>query len=233
MNISLSFFAFYSVLHIVHGQKATSLRGRAIKEGPASIVANDNDVNTSEFDNRSLQEQEHRMTLVLVCTDTANWADSQGYGCEWYEREEDAGCPKNGNFGSGTYQGAAKDNCCHCRMTDVERRLTPVMADGVNIFFPPTITRPPVSSPTHPPTNHPVSWYPPTDPPTNWHWPTPTDPPTNWPTGCDTPNWEDRHFHGCDWYEREEEPGCPINGSVGGKMGPANENCCHCVVGLF
>ena len=47
-------------------------------------------------------------------------------------------------------------------------------------------------------------------------------------TCLDTPNWEDRFADGCDWYERDREPGCPDTDRFAGDMGPATDNCCHC-----
>jgi hypothetical protein len=44
----------------------------------------------------------------------------------------------------------------------------------------------------------------------------------------DTPNWIDNYGDGCDWYEVNDAPGCPLHGNSGGALGIANENCCHC-----
>jgi hypothetical protein len=50
------------------------------------------------------------------------------------------------------------------------------------------------------------------------------------PTVCvDTPNWVDKDGDGCDWYEENDLPGCPNNGSSWeGNMGTADDNCCYC-----
>jgi hypothetical protein len=45
----------------------------------------------------------------------------------------------------------------------------------------------------------------------------------------DTPNWVDADGDGCDWYEENDLPGCPKNGSsYEGNMGTADDNCCYC-----
>jgi hypothetical protein len=43
-----------------------------------------------------------------------------------------------------------------------------------------------------------------------------------------TPNWVDSFGDGCDWYEKNDYPGCPIYGHESGYMGSASENCCYC-----
>ena len=48
-------------------------------------------------------------------------------------------------------------------------------------------------------------------------------------TCLDTPGWVDYEEDGCDWYETNDEPGCPMYGNFGGNMGSANDNCCHCI----
>ena len=51
------------------------------------------------------------------------------------------------------------------------------------------------------------------------------------PSTCmgSTPGWEDKDGDGCDWYERNDDPGCPNYGSsFGGEMGVADDNCCYC-----
>ena len=48
-------------------------------------------------------------------------------------------------------------------------------------------------------------------------------------TCLDTPGWVDYEEDGCDWYETNDEPGCPMYGDFGGNMGSANDNCCHCI----
>jgi hypothetical protein len=49
-------------------------------------------------------------------------------------------------------------------------------------------------------------------------------------TCFDTPNWKDIFGNGCEVYEENDEPGCPIYGSLSdGGMGVANDNCCHCL----
>jgi hypothetical protein len=49
------------------------------------------------------------------------------------------------------------------------------------------------------------------------------------PTTCDTPGWVDAYGDGCDWYEENDQLGCPIYGDCcDGGMGVANDNCCYC-----
>ncbi len=49
------------------------------------------------------------------------------------------------------------------------------------------------------------------------------------PSSCDTPGWVDRDGDGCDWYERNDSPGCPNSGDMyEGEMGVADDNCCYC-----
>ena len=52
------------------------------------------------------------------CTDTPDWKDSYGDGCDWYEDNERPGCPKYGYLNDGG-MGVADDNCCHCFGTGV------------------------------------------------------------------------------------------------------------------
>ncbi|KAK1733314.1 hypothetical protein QTG54_016031 [Skeletonema marinoi] len=72
----------------------------------------------------------------------------------------------------------------------------------------------------------------PTPPPRRPNWPTysPT-PPTSTSSSCtgSTPGWTDIDGDGCDWYEMNDSPGCPLYGdSHVGELGSANENCCYC-----
>ena len=53
-------------------------------------------------------------------------------------------------------------------------------------------------------------------------------------TQCEgsTVGWVDVDGDGCDWYEVNDLPGCPIHGnSWGGGMGVADDNCCFCAGG--
>ena len=50
-----------------------------------------------------------------TCTDTIEWVDSDGYGCDWYATYDSPGCPFYGTWDStGMGAGIAKDNCCFC-----------------------------------------------------------------------------------------------------------------------
>ena len=47
-----------------------------------------------------------------------------------------------------------------------------------------------------------------------------------------TPNWhwQDLHFDGCEWYEANDTPGCPLYGhDYEDENGTANDNCCYCM----
>jgi trypsin len=79
----------------------------------------------------------------LPCTNDSNFVDSYGDGCDWYEENEDEGCPVWGgccDFGLGT----ANEACCHC-------------GGGITLTSSPTgppvpPTSPPTATPTPPPT---------------------------------------------------------------------------------
>jgi len=47
------------------------------------------------------------------CTDTHNWVDVDGFGCDFYQSHDDPGCPEHGYYWEGS-MGVANDNCCHC-----------------------------------------------------------------------------------------------------------------------
>ncbi len=49
-----------------------------------------------------------------LCTDITGWVDAYGDGCEWYELNDDEGCPNYGGFFTGADGLTAKDACCHC-----------------------------------------------------------------------------------------------------------------------
>ncbi|KAL7425479.1 hypothetical protein ACHAXM_000033, partial [Skeletonema potamos] len=44
-----------------------------------------------------------------TCTDTPNLEDSDGDGCDWYEKHDEPGCPEYGD----EYEGASV-HCCYC-----------------------------------------------------------------------------------------------------------------------
>ena len=53
------------------------------------------------------------------------------------------------------------------------------------------------------------------------------------PTFCtgNTPDWVDGEGYGCNWYEENDGPGCPVYGNDPvwiGDMGSASKNCCYC-----
>ena len=88
----------------------------------------------------------------------------------------------------------------------------------------PTTTRGPTTPiPTYPPTTTP----PPATPYPTWVI-DPTPKPTSPCTG-NTPDWVDVDGYGCEWWEVNDSPGCPLHGDeYEGTMGVANDNCCYC-----
>eukprot|EP00956_Cyclotella_meneghiniana_P014863 scaffold22454_cov58-Cyclotella_meneghiniana.AAC.5 len=166
-------------------------------------------------------------TSPSICYDTYNWTDSFGDGCDWYESNDDPGCPEYGDWSSANYtEEAANDNCCYCGGG----------SENPNPTVSPTISgAPSSSSPTVSPT---ISEAPSS---------------SSAPTTCkDTPGWYDYWGWDCSWYEVMDDPGCPKYGdgnhldyddddfdyyvddnSVDDddydvEMGVANDNCCHC-----
>ena len=47
-----------------------------------------------------------------------------------------------------------------------------------------------------------------------------------------TPGWKDLNDRGCDWYEENDYPGCPVYGSyivsLFSEVENADDNCCYC-----
>ena len=122
--------------------------------------------------------------LASQCINTPDWVDSYGDGCEWYETNDEPGCPSYGSDNDGGWDGGMglpKDNCCHCQVA-----VTPYSIDDASDL------------------------------------------------GCsDTPEWVDSYGDGCEWYEANDEPGCPAEGSNwDGDMGLPKNNCCHCQVAV-
>ena len=62
----------------------------------------------------------------LGCSDTPEWVDSYGDGCEWYETNDSPGCPGYGSDYDGD-MGLPKDNCCHCQVA-----VTPYSIDDAS-----------------------------------------------------------------------------------------------------
>jgi hypothetical protein len=145
---------------------------------------------------------------------TPDWVDSDGDGCDWYERNDDPGCPYYGSsFGGG--MGVADDNCCYCfgagvSVFDLPSHLWPHLVSLLLIIFvfirrapSPSIQRPTYS-------------------PTVTHAPTTSAAPST----CmgSTPGWVHSSGNGCDWYKACDLPGCPYSSSIDG----ADDNCCYC-----
>ena len=64
-----------------------------------------------------------------TCTDTPNWVDSYGDGCEWYKANNNPGCPEDGaNWDGG--MGVANDNCCHCKEGSSTSTTCPKLSDS-------------------------------------------------------------------------------------------------------
>jgi hypothetical protein len=50
-------------------------------------------------------------------------------------------------------------------------------------------------------------------------------------SGCTVPGWTDKFKDGCDWYEQNDDPGCPKYGEIEDNAGTtASEACCYCKV---
>ena len=64
--------------------------------------------------------------LSSQCIDTPEWVDSYGDGCEWYETNDEPGCPAEGSNWDGG-MGLPKDNCCHCQVA-----VTPYSIDDAS-----------------------------------------------------------------------------------------------------
>ena len=64
--------------------------------------------------------------LSSQCINTLDWVDSYGDGCEWYEANDEPGCPAEGSNWDGG-MGLPKDNCCHCQVA-----VTPYSIDDAS-----------------------------------------------------------------------------------------------------
>ena len=73
------------------------------------------------------------LTTSELCTDTPNWVDGSGDGCDWYEASDTAGCPATGNEYEGI-MGVAADNCCHCATTETTTVQCTDTQDWVDSF---------------------------------------------------------------------------------------------------
>jgi len=51
---------------------------------------------------------------TVACTDYHNYFDAFGDGCDFYEQNEEAGCPKWGNISVNPNANSPQDACCHC-----------------------------------------------------------------------------------------------------------------------
>jgi hypothetical protein len=67
--------------------------------------------------------------LSSQCIDTPEWVDSYGDGCEWYETNDEPGCPGYGADWDGG-MGVANDNCCHCKEGSSTSTTCPKLSDS-------------------------------------------------------------------------------------------------------
>lgn len=58
--------------------------------------------------NHIMQSDERALS---TCSDTPNWQNIDGFGCDWYEENNDPACL---NIGMGGSMGPATENCCFC-----------------------------------------------------------------------------------------------------------------------
>jgi len=189
-----------------------------------------------DMDNLPLLDSELEPRLGCI-NDDPEWTDAYGDGCDWYEDNDEPGCPIHGSDGVGLRDdlGVAKDNCCHCANTSNEvDRTVSTLAPTVSVA--PTASAAPVS--TLAPT---VSIA-----PTASAAPSPSDSGSlegdmmQMISSPCTDNWEwlDGFGEGCWWYEANDLPGCPefgdmhVDEAMGTGIGVANDNCCYCAMEL-
>ena len=55
-----------------------------------------------------------------LCSDYNGWVDEYGVGCDWYEDNEDPGCPNDGPFFPNEDGITANNACCYCSGGNVE-----------------------------------------------------------------------------------------------------------------
>lgn len=205
---------------------------------------------TAVVSSHRMKSDEFRTT---TCIDTPNWVDIEGDGCDWYEENE--GCP-NANYWEG-YMGPATENCCHCVGGGHNQSppiTTPSSSPTISVNPTQTCFDTPnwkdkdgngcdfydirnrcsladdhqgyMGSATENCCSCVLQTSSPTNSPTITNSPTKTDTPSG---PCfDTPNWKDEGDDGCDFYEENEEVGCPNSNRWEGEMGSATENCCYC-----
>eukprot|EP00579_Thalassiosira_antarctica_P010214 CAMPEP_0201908604 /NCGR_PEP_ID=MMETSP0903-20130614/669_1 /ASSEMBLY_ACC=CAM_ASM_000552 /TAXON_ID=420261 /ORGANISM="Thalassiosira antarctica, Strain CCMP982" /LENGTH=646 /DNA_ID=CAMNT_0048442989 /DNA_START=76 /DNA_END=2016 /DNA_ORIENTATION=+ len=68
-----------------------------------------------------------------LCTDTLNWMDAWGHGCDWYRSTDDPGCPTHENILLAIFEvftGSAIDNCCYCNGETPMQTSSPI-EDGL------------------------------------------------------------------------------------------------------
>jgi hypothetical protein len=137
---------------------------------------------------------------LLNCFDNSFY-DSKGFDCVDYANTPDAcGEIADNNANAGV---TANEACCTCGGGTNEKRPSSKPSISSN----PSVSSKPSGIPS-------VSSI-------------PSD--SSKPSTCNTAGWVDADGDGCDWYEENELPGCPLYGDCcDGGMGVANNNCCFC-----
>ena len=176
-----------------------------------------------------------------TCYDSSEWVNSVGYGCDVYESFGDPGCPFLGDCCPNENNITANDACCHCGGGEVECNACFNTTDKgcTNDVEWTAIVR-----------NETIScdWFEENDMPgcantyvTFLSMDNVSDPRE---TCCycseydcqDVYGWHDVRRddfgwgHGCDWYRKWDEPGCPNYGDRWPDNDgiTAREACCHC-----
>jgi protocatechuate 3,4-dioxygenase beta subunit len=57
-----------------------------------------------------------------LCTDTPDWVDGEGDGCDWYKENNEPGCEEDGEECPAEDGSTAKENCCYCFPTSNQTR---------------------------------------------------------------------------------------------------------------
>ena len=169
----------------------------------------------------------YNSTSPPACYDYNAWVDIDGYGCDWYEVNDDPGCPIHGDRYPNEDNITANAACCYCGGGESNK----VPSASPSHQYKPTIT--PSTTPTyksshqHEPTFTPSVTL--TNKPSHQYEPTVT--PTV--TCYDYIGWVDKYGITCELYEAIDDPGCPIHGDgYPNEDGiTANDACCYCVGG--
>ena len=143
---------------------------------------------------------------TVTCYDYNGWVDYYGDGCDWYEKSDDPGCPWYGEEWPNEDGITANDSCCYCGGGGSMNIPSASPSHQYKPTVTPSVT--PSTKPSHP--------YEPSVKPTV--------------TCYDYHGWFDYWGDGCDWYEDNDDPGCPYDGdwypNEDGITG--NDACCYC-----